>query len=958
MADVRYFITQIALLVFLSANAQIQSKRIDINVTNVFVIGDTITVVSRTLDSLRTIKYSVNEPDNVESKIHLIRDARDFFVFDNALWFTARVEAITKLYKLGEEPQLIHDFEDWVSPERVKITESNIYFSVPRENGIRQLSVLSKGSNTLLELHEGLVFSSYLFDQNSDEFLCTTTDGITRIYAVGSDNINELMILDSFILGNAKPIGTENNTLIISGKSFSKSDRGVGFILEIDLVNFTIDTVLREPNLSARTLFIDDNYIYFDLYSGLFKVNRNNKGSAQRCDLVSEDKRTPSYHTYKYRNTLFHSISATFGPEYSVFANGELNNLDVNNGYVGSQSPNQFHYDNEFSYVFNATNGNDSFYYWYIVDKKTLETKPLAKWQTTSYYNSNGRNRYNQSKGFLTMDYFYWYDDITKEIKWLRLDGATESQPTVREPLTDEWEIQLFRPISTYSAQSSGNLHLADIAADMSDNLYVSTWRQSPWNQQTTTSNYSDSLYQSISTHQLIKINNKGQIEWNFNYGTTGVEYSGENNPIATDGESNIIIAGDLFNRSMLGTDTLEISRGMMFVAKLNPNGELLWYKLLNPSYWANRFTNIAIDRGDNIYLSFEYDDFNFQGITSSLSSNADPTNGLMKLDKEGNEVWLINIPLERLNSVQNITDIRLDRNTKSLYVLATQSGYNYWSSCKYNEDYNTVFKFDLAGNLTWSKEFSSDDVLYGASLSETKFGDLEVNGFVRGSLNADSYFYNTAQIEGCQELEPYALWLDPKNGNVTSLRTGFMTMPFSAAQNNAVTVFAGSENGELVVRSHLQDEPIVRIDKSGDPFDFGYNTKMSFGRESLYIADISNGPTASNANPYYVSQSIFIKRKLINELDVYPRYVENNPVASVYLFPNPAISGFRYDISDESEFNKIEIIDLKGSIILNKELIGKTGYVTLSDEVVNGFYIVRFMGQNNFETIKLIVDR
>src|SRR5690606_225300 len=152
--------------------------------------------------------------------------------------------------------------------------------------------------------------------------------------------------------------------------------------------------------------------------------------------------------------SLMLTVSKEFGNEPAILRNGVLQVIDINRGSVGS-TPNYYAYQNSNEYVLPASNGNDSFYYWYKIDKNTLEFESIAPME--SVHNSNPYS-FNSNQGYLTDDYFIWYDINKQLLSWLNLSGPLVTQTKTSIVDTVNWEIEFFRPNNYWFDEHSTNL--------------------------------------------------------------------------------------------------------------------------------------------------------------------------------------------------------------------------------------------------------------------------------------------------------------------------------------------------------------------------------------------------------------------------------------------------------------------------------------------------------------------
>lgn len=180
------------------------------------------------------------------------------------------------------------------------------------------------------------------------------------------------------------------------------------------------------------------------------------------------------------------------------------------------------------------------------------------------------------------------------------------------------------------------------------------------------------------------KYNPQGQLLWEKILSGKGQVYK-----MVTDHQKNVLIAAAFINQLDLG-DTLLTSQAQgaqAILLKFSPNGTLLWHRLVELGEFDQvHFTAVVTDGQNNIYVG--YDNF--------LNSN------IQKLSPEGQP--LLNITQ---NNVNLISSVGVD-NQGNLYAAGScaQSNAIYQGvSMPTSLTYNTyIVKYDGGGNFQWVK--------------------------------------------------------------------------------------------------------------------------------------------------------------------------------------------------------------------------------------------------------------
>lgn len=156
-------------------------------------------------------------------------------------------------------------------------------------------------------------------------------------------------------------------------------------------------------------------------------------------------------------------------------------------------------------------------------------------------------------------------------------------------------------------------------------------------------------INENTAVSYLVKYDSKGQCIWNhqFTDNETGVIDLGLF--ISTDQDGNILVSGAHRGKVWLDSDHFIQSPdgvGEAFFAKLDPQGKLLWYKIVkleNGKIGDVAVDGLQSDQERNIYLTSSHSSskliFDDLPIDYSSNSGASKTT-LFKLDSNGNLIW------------------------------------------------------------------------------------------------------------------------------------------------------------------------------------------------------------------------------------------------------------------------------------------------------------------------------
>ena len=206
----------------------------------------------------------------------------------------------------------------------------------------------------------------------------------------------------------------------------------------------------------------------------------------------------------------------------------------------------------------------------------------------------------------------------------------------------------------------------------------------------------------------VIKLDTKGNMEWDNNFGGIGCD---EIYSIIQTKDGGFITTGDVWSKGA--------GRGDVYVAKLNKRGDLVWDKTFGGS--ENDEAHSIIQTDDEGYA--------VTGFTVS-EDTGDRDFWVIKLDKDGNEVWdktLGGISEDWANSIIQTKDggYMVAGWTKSMGAGKT----DVW-----------IVKLDKRGNLVWDKTFGGSENDEAHSIIQTKDGGYAVTGWTKskGTGNSD----------------------------------------------------------------------------------------------------------------------------------------------------------------------------------------------------------------------------
>jgi Secretion system C-terminal sorting domain len=286
-------------------------------------------------------------------------------------------------------------------------------------------------------------------------------------------------------------------------------------------------------------------------------------------------------------------------------------------------------------------------------------------------------------------------------------------------------------------------------AIDSQENVYVASfvYGTSPYSNNFVTPNAFLTEYSTSGGMPMItKFNANGQLVWS-------TFFSGEITQIGVDKDDNIYIAGSVTNnpfdiatpncfQPILVTTNDNPTNG--YIAKFNPNGQLLW-----ATYYPSEIFAFCTDSDGNIYISGWTD--RLEGMTTqnayqeNFIISTTPGNGLQngflaKFDTNGNRVWAT---YYGLGSVLGLAVDEFDQLYVAGQTLENEPGYYATTACFQSQTgVGFLSKFDAQGQRVWSTYYNAEIRDLQVNRSDVYFAGIAYNSPNLATENA----YQTVQ--------------------------------------------------------------------------------------------------------------------------------------------------------------------------------------------------------------------
>ncbi len=508
----------------------------------------------------------------------------------------------------------------------------------------------------------------------------------------------------------------------------------------------------------------------------------------------------------------------------------------------------------------------------------------------------------------------------------------------------------------------------------------------------------SDTLFNSGNSDLFFaKYDPAGNLVWSMRAGGSGSDRA---NALITDKTGNIYLAG-FFSSSylVLKSDTLWNPGGPpmadWFLAKFDPNGNILWATSGSDTNQWDEADIIGMDPLGNVYLGGTY--FGVKPVygTDTLYNNNPGTSDmfLAKFDPSGNMLWARSAGGNSWDFAESMTcsltgDIYVAGNFMSTNLfVGTHTVVN--SSPGKEEIF--LAKYDMSGNVLWVKNMPGDSADFGAHVTTDPLGNIYLaSNFSGDSLNfgGNVTAYNTSAPSSIYHHDIAFTKFDA-NGNALWVRTA------SGSDNEETKSIAADPDGNVYVAGYFKGDSMVVGSTTLYPvggydiFIIKYDTagnmqwaisaggsgseqwphiathggmlwstggKMQAGMGSLYVSGYFDSPsitfgsdqaTSSGSNNMFVA-------KLGTSPTTAVQSIDNNMAVSVY--PNPGSGKFLVQTAGASN---VAVYNAIGTKILEKNVNKYSGPLELDlSGYAGGIYFVKVSSGAESVTRKVIVDK
>lgn len=521
------------------------------------------------------------------------------------------------------------------------------------------------------------------------------------------------------------------------------------------------------------------------------------------------------------------------------------------------------------------------------------------------------------------------------------------------------------------SGGNSNTYEGACVATDNNYNVYLGM-----------NNNYSGSFN---SDFEVKKYDSDGNLLWVKAFGGTAYDYI---RAIEVDNDGNIIIAGSFNAQVMFGSYQLVASTSYydMFVAKLNPQGDVIWATRGGSTRQGGAHSDedgvydLAIDGSNNIYMTGWFiDTADYGGIT--VTSHGDSDFFVAKMNTNGGFEWVRNggtylATACAMGDRETGRRIVVD-DEGNVYVTGRTAGYTIYADnlvvpgnpLSYIFD---VFyaKYNTDGVIQWLKSVNSTQNEEGYGIAVWG-NNLYVTGYNQGTLNFgfDSTLNNTPDVGTfiikCNKSDGTPTDMVSLSGTESvfvadmaadDLGNIYLTGKFNGTCNfGGTSLSSPNMSPDLYITSYDKDLNQRWIKKAGGTSQDYPLALTLFNNRDVIISGMSDQNAAFDSQTATYGFFVARMRDAAN-----PSAINNIATIPTNVYPNPTsgIVSITANVSAEENY-RVVLTDVTGRLIFDKSFEGAdlTSGINLQINEPAGVYLLAIKGSNTSSFSKLIMQ-
>lgn len=449
-------------------------------------------------------------------------------------------------------------------------------------------------------------------------------------------------------------------------------------------------------------------------------------------------------------------------------------------------------------------------------------------------------------------------------------------------------------------------------------------------------------------------------------------------------------------DKTYFGKDSIIADGAAVGLAKLSPQGKLLWYRFFDKG--KGLFIHAMDMSSDKVFISGYYANATLSlGNGIILHPNYNKQYFVAAFDLNGEAIWAVNTSMEGLTKYSTLGQIRADETTGIVYAASSEHNLNMLNSCGYDDWKSRIVALKmLSGEEIWSEDLDCDDMLRLRDITTDALGNLWIAGNFRGNLSFENSKLRAKGENDCP-VNAFVAVMNGKTGKVLNsfsipeihkrsrkilARDGFVDIVYLNAflePDDALQPMAHQRVSYLEKETYTLTGKWVGTERFPTPigvYHGGYSNeddasikaticnvgKTHYALQLAYFNGGALGLGTRRAPPYLGSKSTTTTIQRKNPDFQLPEDFSDEPYSNVgfSIYPNPVSDGWISLVIDPDrlgDFDTMTFSDVRGRIVWKVAL--DTRYYSMQYSIsplVSGVYIVTLRGANNSGSQRLMV--
>ena len=324
-----------------------------------------------------------------------------------------------------------------------------------------------------------------------------------------------------------------------------------------------------------------------------------------------------------------------------------------------------------------------------------------------------------------------------------------------------------------------GSEQIEDVAVDSTGSVYITGYFYD-------TISFGGDVLTSAGQNDIFvaKFDANGTHVWSSSFGDTSNDAG---YGITIDGNDDLIVTGHFAGSVSFGGTALDSAGAAdVFVAKFDPNGDLIWNKRFGDEV-GDIANDVAVDPSDNILIAGRFfGDITFDG--APLASSGDYDGFVAKLDSTGNPIWS-----KRFGDTSGDKGNAVASDSQGAAIV---TGFFAGTVNFGNADHvgdgspdGFVAKWDADGTADWSVAFGGENSQYAAAVATDNADSVILAGYFRAAGTRRATY-------GCS----WTTWLTPAWGGTRRLAPPNQ-IPLSTSPMPVTAIHSSARGGSALTR-------------------------------------------------------------------------------------------------------------------------------------------------------------